>query len=104
MPNEHITNAVCHTYREEMYRAIFPRWALLLVILLVAGMIATLYAMNGKSSVAAADALKKAENNDTKFSIEIKHTNAGVARLEIQFATQQKLLIKIDKKIPDDPD
>ena len=104
MPETHVTGSMCHTLRTEIYGMIFPRWALLLVIVLVGGMLATLYAATANNAKASADSLKKAENNDTKFTIEDVHQKETLGRIETELGKQRELLTKIDKKIPDNGD
>ncbi len=98
---EHITSAVCHKLRTEIYGMIFPRWALMLVILLVAGMLATLYTLVGRAGYAAVDAMKQTELNKNTHTLETEHVKQSIRRIETAQMAQQTLLTKIDKKIPD---
>ena len=104
MEHEAITTDLCQSFREKLYTMIFPRWALIILGSVIFGLIYILYAGNTTSASVAAEAMDKAKDNDTKFTLKIEHTNQGLTRLEGQFAEQQKLLIKIDKKIPDNGD
>ena len=100
MNGPHVTAESCPELRTSIYSMIFPRWLLILVIALVGTLIGVGYTLVGRNGVATAEAMKKAENNDTKFSLQIEPTKETLVRIETQLGDQQKLLIAIDKKLP----
>lgn len=99
MPEESITSSVCHKLRTEIYSMIFPRWALLLIIMLVAGMLGTLYTLNGRTTVAAANAMKRAELVDMKFTVEIEHLKSGQKEIKNDLKEQRAILQRIDRSV-----
>ena len=99
---EAITSDVCHKLRKEIFASIFPRWILMSVGGAFILAIVLLYKASGENKSGAADALKKAENNETKFTLEIQHVKEGQKRIERQLTAQDTILRRIDKKVNGD--
>lgn len=96
-PEEHITNERCSELRSRIYGMIFPRWILMSIGGAFMLAMILLYAMAGKNTVSASDAMKKAEIGEVRM----EHLKEGQVRIEGVLIEQQKLLGRIDKKLPD---
>ncbi len=101
MSEDSVTIDSCHELREKIYSMIFPRWMLISIGGVIVVVLLTLYTLNGRTTVAAADAMKKAELIQGTQEIENKHIKESIDRIETAQIAQQKLLVAIDKKLPD---
>lgn len=102
MSPEKVTVDDCRALRERIYTSIFPRWALMLVILAVAAVMGLLYTMGGATQRTASDAQKKAEVVEATVNVEIKHLKEGIGEIKTEQKEQRAILHRIEKSVNGD--
>lgn len=99
MPEERVSTEKCHEYRKEIFSSIFPRWALILALGIIFGVISVVYYQSASATDAAKETAKRNELLETRFTMTVEHIKENQDEIKAEQKEQRILLQKIDRRL-----